>query len=305
MVRRRSRFDFDPDAEEPAIGRLSDRCLADRTLFRRRSSTARRRSANCGSSTSDRLPGHQIVGVLPPERAHGHAVGFAPGCIRTTTGAVWPGGVATVTCDDRPPIVQKPCGSGIELLVVKVQRRGPDSSPAASTTGTSGRAPASTTAVGVIVIASIARSSSTGPRRPTKLASTGNHSVVCQRSRGCGCSVHVWSGGPLRPICSDSGSGAIGRAIVELHRDVVGAGRQREAAVVNHAHRLRIRSLQRLHAEHELRQRIDRGALAQRVVDDRRGPRPRIEAVERGEPRPRAEIDRCASRRGLPAATAP
>ena len=57
----------------------------------------------------------------------------------------------------------------------------------------------------VMVIDSIARSSSTGPRRPTKLASTGSHSEVVHSCRGAGSNVHVCSGGPTRPICSDNG----------------------------------------------------------------------------------------------------
>src|SRR5262245_57387413 len=68
--------------------------------------------------------------------------------------------------------------------------------------------------------------------------------------------------------------GAIRWAVAELDGDVIGPGGQREAAVVNHAYRLRIRALLRLHAENELGQRIRRGAFMKRVVDERRRARP-------------------------------
>ena len=68
--------------------------------------------ANCGSSTSTACPGTRSKERCHPNVLTVTVLGFAPGCIRKVTGAVWPGGVATVICDASPPFVQKPCGSG-------------------------------------------------------------------------------------------------------------------------------------------------------------------------------------------------
>jgi hypothetical protein len=61
--------------------------------------------------------------------------------------------------------------------------------------------------------------------------------------------------------------GPIRCVLVELDPDGVGAGRQRETAVVDHPHRLRIGPLSGFHADDQLRQRIEGSALVQRIVD--------------------------------------
>ena len=84
---------------------------------------------------------------------------------------------------------------------------------------------------------------------------------------------------------------ALAGAIVELHVDSVGAGRQREAAVVDDAHRLLVGALHRPHAERQLRHYLDGRAAAQRIVDHRRRPDAGVEAIERRQPRSRPQIN--------------
>ena len=90
-----------------------------------------------------------------------------------------------------------------------------------------------------MVIALMARSSSRALRKPTNPTSTGSENSVDQ-GPVAGSIVHVETGGPVRPNCSESGSAPGPLAVDEPHVGAVAARRQREAAVVHDAQRLRL-----------------------------------------------------------------
>src|SRR5512145_532096 len=90
-----------------------------------------------GSSTFASCPGTSSYWRYHPNVLIVAVLALPPGWMRKTTGAVRPGGTAMVTSADRPPIVQKPVGSGYICSLWK-NILAPGYAAAESTTGTCG-----------------------------------------------------------------------------------------------------------------------------------------------------------------------